>query len=398
MNDFRHIASIDEFRALALARLPRFVADYIERGAGDGGGVRRNVDAFRDYTIVPRALIDVSPVDAAVTLFGRTYASTFGISAVGGGGAYRRFADTMLAEAAAAANLPFILSNHSSCSIEAVAKVAAGHTWFQLYASKRPDITERMLRRVHDLGIEVLVFTVDFSVPPRSEIAHRTGISLYAPPEPRALPHIAIEAAKHPRWAIDMLLQGGGLPLGNWTAYAARPGNAGARQLLMTAGIANSLWSDVDRLRQLWPGKLVIKGLVHPKDVVRAAAAGADAVTVSNHGGNKLDCMPAALDSLLAVRSGYPAGIPVLFDGGVRRGSDMLIARALGADFCFVGRPTLYGVIAGGRAGARRALEILADGLTHTMAMAGCRTIADIGPCCLAATTQAGERCALPIS
>ena len=383
--------TIDDLRRMAMKRLPDFVTSYVERGAGDGGGVARNIDAFRKHRFVPRAFVDVSPVDTATELFGRSYASCFGVSAVGTSGIYRRHADEMLAEAAQEANLPFILSGSASASVETIVRLAPDHTWYQVYGAKDSKLTEHMMGRARDAGVEVLVYTVDFPIPQRSEVIERTGVSLASGPTLRTLPRLFIDAARHPRWTAEYLRHKGMPRLESWASYTPPGSKAGVvSKFYLENWLGNQGWHDLDRIRKQWGGKLVVKGLVHPDDVVRAVQAGADAVTVSNHGGNKLDCMQGCLDALAAIRPVVGPDITIFFDGGIRRGSDIVIARALGATHCFVGRATLYGVAAGGRAGGRRAMQILMDDLEYTMAMIGCRTLADISRACLADPTPAG--------
>ena len=372
-------ASIEGLRRLALRRLPHFVGDYLEGGAGDGGGIRRNVDAFRKYQLLPQALAEVTPVDTSVGLFGKRYASLFGISAVGIAGIYRRHADEYLAEAARDANIPFILSGASHATIETIARIAPDHTWYQLYGAHSPAVTENMLARARDAGVKVLVYTVDYPLAPRSEVVSRTGVSMATGPNLRTLPRLVLDALCHPFWTADYL-RGGGLPkLGSWAAYAPPGSNAKQIAAYYVKNWNNpQTWRDLDRIRSLWKGPMVVKGLVHADDAVRAVQAGADAVTISNHGGNKLDCMQGALDSLAQVRAGAGRDIRVFFDGGIRRGSDLIIATAIGAEFCFTGRATIYGVAAGGLRGAKRAIDILQSDLSYTMAMIGCRTVGDI--------------------
>ena len=371
--------NIEDLRRLALRRLPRFVGDYLEGGAGDGGGIRRNVDVFRKYQLVPRALADATPVDTTVELFGRQYASLFGISAVGLAGIYRRHADELLAEAARDANIPFILSGASTASIETVCRIAPDNTWYQLYGAHRPDVTERMMAQARDAGVKVLVYTVDYPVAPRSEVVGRTGVSMAKGPSPRTFPRLFLDAARHPSWTADYL-RGGGLPkLESWAPYAPAGSNAKQVAAYYVQNWSNAqTWRDLDHVRAFWKGPLVVKGLVHSDDVVRAAQAGADAVTISNHGGNKLDCMEATLDALAQIRPAVGSGLRLFFDGGIRRGSDLIVAKALGADFCFTGRTTIYGVAAGGLRGAKRAIDILQSDLNYTMAMIGCRSVSDI--------------------
>ncbi|MBI1204296.1 MAG: alpha-hydroxy-acid oxidizing protein [Rhodopseudomonas sp.] len=377
--------TIAELRRLALRRLPRFVGDYLEGGAGDGGGVTRNVDAFRKYRLIPRALVEPTPIDTTVELFGRRYASLFGISAVGLAGIYRRHADELLAEAARAADIPFILSGASTASIKTVCRIAPDHTWYQLYGAHRPEVTESMMARARDAGVKVLVYTVDYPVAPRSEVVGRTGVSMAQGPSPRTFPRLFVDALRHPFWTADYLRSGGLPKLESWSPYAPAGSNAREVAAYYVQNWSNAqTWRDLDRVRAFWQGPLVVKGLVHGDDVTRAVQAGADAVTISNHGGNKLDCMQATLDALAQIKPSTNGKVRLLFNGGIRRGSDLIVAKALGADFCFTGRATIYGVAAGGLRGAKRAIDILQSDLTYTMAMIGQRSAAAITQDCLA--------------
>lgn len=371
--------TIEDLHHLAMRRLPRFVGDYLDGGAGDGGGIRRNVDAFRKYQFIPRALVDDTPVDTGVELFGRKYASLFGISAVGIAGIYRRHADELLAEAARDANIPFILSGASHASIETIGRIAPDHTWYQLYGAHTPDVTQAMLSRASDAGVKVLVYTVDYPLAPRSDVVGRTGVSMATGPSLRTFPRLFLDALVHPFWTADYL-RGGGLPkLQSWAAHAPAGSNAKEVAAYYVKNWSNAqTWRDLDRIRGIWKGPLVVKGLVHADDILRAVQAGADAVTISNHGGNKLDCMQGALDSLVQVKAGVGRDTRLFFDGGIRRGSDLIVAKALGADFCFTGRATIYGVAAGGLRGAQRAIELLQSDLAYTMTMIGCHSVAAV--------------------
>lgn len=383
--DPRAAVTIADLRRLALRRMPRFVGGPLERGAGDGGGVRANVDAFRRHRLVPRHMVDVTPVEPGTSLFGRAWALPFGISAVGTSGIYRRDADRLLAQAAHEAGVPFILSGSASASIEQIARVAPDNVWFQLYAAREARLTDDMVRRARDAGVRTLVLTVDYPVPPRNEAIERSGVSLAVGPTLRTWPGVILDAMLHPRWSLDHVT-GGGMPrLDSWAAYAPPGSDArGIARYYVQHWLGNHVWAEVERVRALWAGSLVVKGIAHPDDALQAVRRGADAVTVSNHGGNRLDCQAASLDVLAAVRAALPAQTPVLFDGGIRRGTDLVIARALGASFAFVGRASLYGVAAAGLPGARRALAILQSELAYAMAMIGRRTWASINAGCLA--------------
>ena len=381
MFDPRNAVTIGDLRSMARRRLPEFAFAPMETGSGDGSGPLRNVEGFRRLLLSARALVDVTEVRQETTLFGKTYASPFGISAVGYANNFRRHADQMLAEAAAEANIPFMLSGGSTAAIEEIARIAPDHVWQQLYAARDPSITKHIVNRARDAGVKVLVHTVDSPAPPRNDWLARSGIGIPTSVRWSAWPYVLWQAATHPRWSLDHAVRGGLPSLESWAPYAPPGSGSAAIARVFKQNVPTvETWADVERLRRLWPGRYVIKGLVEPADARRALDLGADAVTVSNHGGNKLDRMAAAIDSLPIVAPAVKGIAPLLFDGGIRRGTDLLAALALGADFCFLGRATLYGVIAGGAAGAHRAIAILQDELARALALVGCPDIAEIGP------------------
>jgi (S)-mandelate dehydrogenase len=375
-----HAATIADLRDMARRRLPEFAWMPMETGSGDGSGPARNVDAFRQIHFGARALTDVSRVSQAVTLFGRRYASPFGISAVGYAGNLRRGADEMLAAAARDADIPFMLSGGSTAPIERIARIAPDHVWQQLYVARDPAITDDIIRRARDAGVPVLVHTADSPVPPRNDWLARSGIRLPAHVPLRAWLYVLWQAATHPAWSIEHGLRGGLPKMESWAPYAPPGARTAAVAQAFQRQVPNvHTWQEMERIRTLWPGKLVIKGLVDIEDARRAIDLGADAVTVSNHGGNKLDSMGAAIDALPGIAKAVGGQAPVLFDGGLRRGSDILAAAALGASFSFVARATLYGVIAGGEAGAARAIAILREEIDRTLALIGRADIAEMG-------------------
>jgi (S)-mandelate dehydrogenase len=371
--------TIDDLRRLAQRRLPQFLFDPMDAGAGLGETTARNITRLRDRLLIPRALVDLAGSSQVTEIFGRRYDCPFGISAIGYGSNFRRDADLMFAEAARAANIPFILSGGSNVSIERIARVAPDHTWYQLYGARDPGRTDHLVGRARDSGVGVLVFTVDFPVPPRVEKLIRSGVRPPGSVSPRALPRVIWQLLTHSGWTLEFLKHGGAQALESWAQYVA-PGSSAA-QIARDYGAqipSNQTWRDLERLRRQWPGKLVVKGLLHPADAAQAVELGVDAVTVSNHGGVKLDCLPATIDVLPAIVAAVGGRIPVLFDGGIRAGSGVLVAYCLGASFCFVGRAPLYGAAAGGRPGVARALQILREEVAQTMAMIGCTRVADL--------------------
>jgi L-lactate dehydrogenase (cytochrome)/(S)-mandelate dehydrogenase len=368
--------NIEDLRRLAKRRLPKIAFDFIEGGLEDERGLARNERAFAGFDLVPRYGVDVSTCDQTTTLFGRTYSGPLGIAPTGLAALFRPGADMMLATAAKAANVPFIMSGTGTGLIEDLGKLAPQHGWYQLYVARERSISEDMIRRVGDAGLSTLVITVDVPVNSKRERNLRNGFT-----RPLKLTfRTRIEALRHPGWLAEYL--GTGMPtLSNWKPYA----RLGAAASEVADFVAQQtpvpvLWRDIETFRRLWPGKLVIKGIMHPDDAVRCAALGCDGVIVSNHGGRQLDRSPASIEVLPAVAAAVGDKIAVMFDSGIRRGSDAIVALCLGAKYVFVGRPTLYGAAAGGTAGAARALAIFRDEIGRTMVQMGASSIASLGP------------------
>ncbi len=367
--------SIADLHRLARRRLPRILFDCIESGTEDEYALSDNESAFRSYRLLARCLVDVTVRDQSLTVFGRSYASPFGLGPTGYAGLFRAGADGMLARAAKAAEIPFILSGASVATPEEVASEAPRHVWYHLYAAKDSAISADLMRRAAAAGYETLVLTVDNPVLPKRERDMRNGFALPL----KLKPSILIEALTHPGFILDYYRHGGLPSMGSWAAYAPPGSDASAvGQFFRQQSPSIQTWASLAELRRLWPGKLVLKGIQHPEDAVRAVDEGIDGVIVSNHGGKAYDMLPTPLFSLPAVKAAVGGRIPVMFDSGIRRGSDILIARALGADFVFVGRATLYGVVAGAERGAARAIAILRDEVDRGLAMIGCPRIADL--------------------
>jgi len=365
--------SIDDLRTLAKRCLPKILFELIESGVEGETSLQRNRDAFKAYTFLPRYLGDISKRNQGVELFGRRYASPFGIGPTGFGGLMRKDGDAHLAAAAAAADIPIVLSGASIAPIERVSVIAPGNLWAHLYPAKESGITDRIIDRYTSAGINVLVITVDNPVFPKRERDNRNGFVLPL----KMPPAILLEALLHPAWLAEYLL-GGGMPmLESWRDYA--PAGASAEEVatfFRSQSPATQTWSSISDMRRRWPGRMVLKGIQHPNDAVRAIDAGIDGIVVSNHGGKSFDALPSPLATLPAVCGAVAGRVPVMFDSGIRRGWEILVAIALGARFAFVGRATLYGVAAGGRAGADRAIAILRNEIDMSLAMIGAPDVA----------------------
>jgi (S)-mandelate dehydrogenase len=377
--------NIEDLHRMAKRRLPRICFDFIEGGVEDERGLARNEAAFHKHRLLPRYLVDVSTRDQSATLFGHTYKSPFGISPTGTAGLFRRGADLMLAQAAAEADIPFIMSGASNDSMERAARVAPDNTWYQLYAANDPGIADDMVRRAAGLGLGALVLTADVPVRPRRERNIRNGFNNIRGGWLQALslkPGILLESLTHPRWIVEYLRHGGMPALENWIAYAASglDSQAVVDFFQSQTPAAAQTWRDLERYRRLFPRALVVKGIMSPADAVRAAEIGVDGIIVSNHGGRQLDQAPASLDVLPAIRAAVGDKVTVMLDSGVRRGADILIAWCLGARFVFFGRPTLYGAVAGGIDGVRKAIDIFKNEIDLVMGQIGCPSLDQLGP------------------
>lgn len=370
------VVNIEDLRKLAKKRLPKIAYDFIEGGTDDEVGLVTNESAFRKARLVPRYLVDVSVRDQSTTLFGRTYSSPIGIAPTGLAGLFRHGADLMLAEAARDANVPFIMSGAATGSIEDLGRIAPDHGWYQLYSAKDQAISEDMIKRAADAGLRTLVFTVDVPEGSNRERNTRNG---FGRPLRLSL-RSKIDALMHPAWMMQWLRHGTPF-FDNWAKYAGPGADADkVSDFVAYNNRAPMTWKHVERYRELWKGNFVLKGIMHPDDAVRAHAMGVDGVMVSNHGARQLDNAPSPLEVLPAIRDAVGDKMTVMFDGGIRRGIDALIALCTGAKFVFVGRPTLYGVTAGGKPGADAALGIFRREIDISMAQLGVTKIADLGP------------------
>ena len=373
--DVSKALSIGDLRKAAKRRLPKILFELIESGVEDEYSRNRNIDTFRQYRILPRYLGDIATRDQGVRLFGHHYASPFGIAPTGFAELLRNGADMMLAETAREANIPFIISGASAAPIEQVASFGPDHVWYHIYPAKDIAITADILGRVRDSGLNKLVLTVDNPVYPNRERDTRNGFSLPL----RLRPSILLEALTHPAW-IAHYLRHGGMPLMHTWARYAGPDKSAAEVAAFFRSQSPSIqtWDDIERLRRDWKGTFILKGIQHPDDAVRAAELGIDGIIVSNHGAKSFDPLPRPLETLPMIKAALGGRIPVMMDSGLRRGYHALIARALGADFVFVGRATLYGVVADAKRGAAKAVDLLRKEVDQSLALAGASSFTGI--------------------
>jgi L-lactate dehydrogenase (cytochrome)/(S)-mandelate dehydrogenase len=376
--NLQSVVNLHDLQRLARRKLPRIAFDFIEGGADDEQCLARNRTAFEAHRLVPRYLRDVSRRDQSLTLLGRRWRSPIGISPTGLAGLFRPDADRMLAAAAREADVPFLLSSAANGALEEVVAVAPEHVWFQMYCTSDARINDDLVRRARATDARVLVVSVDVPVNSNRERNRRNGFTRPF----RMTPGVALEALGHPLWVLRYLRTGGIPVMRNWAPYAPKGATAGqVADLYGTLTPAPMVtWEDLRRIRDAWPRHLVVKGLMHAEDARQAIALGADALIVSNHGGRQLDAAPSPLEVLPAVRAAVGPQVELILDSGVRRGSDIVIARCLGANSTIFGRPTLYGVAAAGQAGAARALEIVRKEIDMVLAQIGCAAFESLGP------------------
>ncbi len=375
MHRLSRAANIEDLRRLAKRRLPRSVFDFFDGGAEDETTLRGNRAAFERVRLLPKVMVDVRQVDTGIDLFGIRSNLPMAVAPTGGIGAGRNGADLMLARAARAAGIPYTLATPATASIEEVAEQAGGRLWFQLYVLKNREFRFKLIERARSAGYEVMFVTVDLAVGGKRERDLRNDFIAPFSPSWRNSRDVLCK----PMWLADMARHG--IPemknlegMVRWSTKITDVAATVAREIDSSFD-----WDQLKAIRDAWPGKLVLKGVVRADDAVRAAAAGCDGVVVSNHGGRQLDGAQATLEALPAVARAVGSKITVLLDGGVRRGVDNLKARALGARAVLTGRATLFGVMAGGEPGAKRAIEILGGEFARSMQLCGVRRAEDIG-------------------
>jgi (S)-mandelate dehydrogenase len=351
------------------------VLEYLEAGGEDEATLARNAAAFAEWRFLHRSLVDVSRRDVSTVLFDRKMAIPVAIAPTGLNALFWPHADLRLAEAAAAAGVPFAQSTMSNDDMAEVARVPGLRHWWQLYVFGRSEVQEKLIERARNTGCEALIVTVDAQIYGNREWHERTTS------DPKTLTWSSkFDALMHPRWLAAGILAHGMPRFDNVIEFVPKD----RRRFFDSAHWIRSQmdralsWQTLARIRERWPRKLIIKGLLSVDDVVRAAEIGADAVAISNHGGRQLDWAVSPLDILPAAREAVGDRIAILVDGGVRRGTDVIKALTLGADAVLAGRAVLYGVSAAGKDGAERALDILKEEVERDLGLLGVPSVADL--------------------
>jgi len=367
--------SIGAMRALARAALPRPVFDFADGGAEDEQTLQRNEAAFAEVDLLPRPLNGAGTRDLSITLLGKRLALPVIVGPTGLAGLFWPDGERCAARAAAAAGTAFCLSHGSVCRLEDVAAAGAPR-WMQVFIFRDRGFTRELTERAAAAGYDALVLTIDNQLLGNRERDIRNGFAI---PPRFGLADLAGMAFKLP-WLLRMRSALPRITFGNYV----RPGEASDIKTL--AGRMASLldpamsWADVEVLRGQWKGPLILKGVLHPGEARAAVERGIDALIVSNHGGRQLDGAPASLDALPAVVAAVAGRVPVLVDGGVRRGADVVKALALGAAACLVGRPQLWGLAVAGEAGVAHVFDIYRREIDRVMGLCGVAEVGDIGP------------------
>lgn len=357
-------ASIDDLRQMARRRIPRFAFDLVDGGAENERNMRRNIDAFEEIELIPRYMIDVSEIDTRTELFGQDFDLPFGMAPIGMLNAFWPDADLTLARLCARENVPYVASSAASTSLERLAAAADGRGWFQLYVSGDEAVTESLIARAEAAGYKVMMVTVDVPAAGKRDRDIRNQLSVPF----KFTPDVLMQLAGRPRWSLTSLSHGKPNVANYADLLKSATSYADVQKTLITPGLT---WDQLERIRDRWKGILLVKGILHPADAQRCAELGADGIVISNHGGRQVAFGPATIEALPPIADALGGKIRILLDSGVRRGVDMVRAKALGADFVFAGRALAYGVGAGGRQGAKRALDILKLELVRALGQLG---------------------------
>jgi L-lactate dehydrogenase (cytochrome) len=371
----KRAACAGDYRALARARLPHFLFEYLDGGSYDELTLRRNLEDLHSVALRQRVLRDVSAIELARSLFGEEWAMPVGLGPVGLAGLYARRGEVQAARAAAAARIPFALSTVSACSLKEVA--ASGNVpWYQLYFVKDRGFVEQMIETAKSVGSRALILTVDLAVPgSRYRDTRAAGAGLRR----------MLQLLARPEWLWDVGIRGKPHSLGNLEPIVGRRAPLSDFQAWIHANFDPSVsWKDVEWVREKWNGPLIIKGVLDPSDAQEAAASGADAIVVSNHGGRQLDGVLSTARALPSIAEKIGGRLPILVDGGVRSGLDVVRMLALGADFVLLGRAWAYALAADGGAGVSHVLKLIENEMRVAMALTGCRSLKEVDRSALA--------------
>lgn len=382
MSRLDHCYNIADLREAAESRLPKGVFDYIDKGTEDMQSLGNNRNAMTHIKLLNKVITDISDVKLDANIFGKPANMPLAIAPTGTAGLAWFEGEFELAKAASAAGVPFTLATGSNTPMEKLANEAGGRLWMQLYMWKEKHYSDELVKKAARNGFEALLWTVDIGHGANREHNLRNGF---------ATPYVlntksVVDMLRHPQWLLSVMgryfINGGmprhvNYPEGYQMPITGNVSKMGDKK--PTTKRADKLsWDDVDRLRDIFPGKLLIKGIMRADDAEEAIEHGVDGIVVSNHGGRNMDSAPAPIQVLPEIVKAVDGRMAIIVDSGIRRGSDIVKCIALGADAVLAGRATLYGTAAGGEAGATKAIDILKDEMKRTMAYIGTQTVSDI--------------------
>ncbi len=370
-------ASVSDYRELARRRLPRMMFDYVDGGAFDEATLRANRDDLSRLSLKQKVCRDVSALDTSTTLFGQRLEVPLILAPVGFAGMMARRGETQAARAAEKAGVPYTLSTVGICPIEEVRQATSKPFWFQLYMMRDRGVVKEILSRAAAANCGALVFTVDLPVlgTRYRDIRNGMGGGLSTASKLR----LAANFASRPQWIYDVGVRGRPLTFGNLAGVVKGANSLGALLAWTTTALDPSVtWKDLEWVRGIWKGPLILKGVLDPEDAKEAVATGADGLVVSNHGGRQLDAARSSIAVLPEIVEAVGAKTTVLMDGGIRSGQDLTRALALGAKACMIGRAWVYGVAARGERGVTAVLETMKRELRTSMALVGKSRVADI--------------------
>ena len=368
MNKFFSVA---EARLRARKRLPRMMFDFVDGASGDESLSQLNSSALDAIRLMPRVLRDVADRDLSTEILGEQMGLPFGIAPMGMCALSWPNADQHMARAAASRKMPLCVSTASSATLETIIEAAEGYAWFQLYADQSAEFVDELVQRAKVSGYKVLILTVDVPIPSVRTRDLRNGFTFPLHWGPRQV----WDFASHPHWSLASLIHGLGAGMPRPMNYAT---SSQGTKFVRNASRGRATWEFLQRLRDRWPAKLVVKGVQCPDDAARIVALGADAIYVSNHGGRQLNGAPTSIESLAVIRQAVGNGTPLIYDGGIRNGEHVIKALASGADFAMVGRSALYGLGAGGARGLSDILGLISTEASAVMGLAGHRQVTDI--------------------
>ena len=382
MGKLDHCYNIADLRGVAQRRLPKGVFEYIDKGTEDMVALGGNRGAFNDIKLLNKVVTDISDIKLDAEIFGKPASLPLAIAPTGTAGMAWYQGEVELARAAAEAGVPFTLATGSNTPMELLANEVGGRLWMQLYMWKEKDLSDELVKRAARNGFEALLWTVDIGHGANREHNMRNGFASPYVLNTRSV----VDMLRHPAWLTTVMgryLVNGGMPRHvNYPEGYQMPmtGNVSRlRHRSPTTKRADKVsWDDVDRLRDIFPGKLLIKGIMRPDDAAEASEHGVDGIVVSNHGGRNMDSAPPPIAVLPGIVDAVGGKMTIIVDSGVRRGSDIVKCLAMGADAALIGRATLYGTAAGGEDGAAKALAILKDEMKRTMSYIGVQRVSEI--------------------